>query len=266
MIGRETSRPCHRASDHTVCMSGYALAVRAAATIDVARIADIAAEGDSHDADAGYLAFIAAQGRMLVAELDGQVVAFGGMVPLGDVAMVTDLFVAAAARGCGVGGALLAALLDGWPLRMTCSSQHAAALPVYRRAGMVPVDRLLYLDGHAIGGGAPLTPRPWRHDRRELVEHFAAEGALVAGDAVVQRTAEGATILRLQHHDPIARVREVLRALPAGTIVRVHVPQSDPLAAALLAAGFVVSDGDLLCATPGVTIPATCSCVHAGLF
>lgn len=247
-------------------MSGYVSAVRAATTTDFVRIAEIAADGDSDDADARYLSFIAAQGRLLVAERDRRVVAFGGMVPIGRVAMVTDLFVAAAARGTGLGGSVLAALLDGWPQRMTCSSKHAAALPAYRRVGMEPVDRLLYLDGVATGGGAPLTSLPWAHERTELVDHFAAEGALVAGDVVVQQSPDGATVLRLQHADPLARMCEVLAALTPGTPVRAHVPASHPLAADLLAAGFVVADHDLICTVPGVKISSACSCVHAGLF
>lgn len=247
-------------------MTGYELAVRAATADDFADIAAIAAEGDSHDADPGYLAFIAAHGRLLVAEREDMVVAFGGMVPLGEGAMVTDLFVATSARGGGVGGAVLAAVVDGWPLRMTCSSQHAAALPAYRRVGMEPVDRLLYLDGVAIGGGAPLTSLPWLHERAELVEHFAAHGALVAGDVVVQRSDEGTTILRLQHPDPMTRVRDVLAALAPGTVVRAHVPASNPLADELLSVGFTATDHDLICASPGMVIPARCSCVHAGLF
>lgn len=247
-------------------MSGISTTVRPATPADFVRIAAIAAEGDSHDAGAGSLRFIAAQGRLLVAERGGTVVAFGGMVPIGEVAMVTDLFVAADARGGGVGGTLLAALLDGWPHRMTCSSQHAAALPAYRRAGMEPVDRLLYLDGAATGGGPPLIPQAWQYDRRELVDHFADEGAVVAGDVVVQLTADGATVLRLQHPRPITRLGELLAALPAGMPVRAHVRESHPLAAALLADGFVVGDHDLLCASSGTMIPAAGSCVHAGLF
>lgn len=247
-------------------MSGYGTSVRAATVDDFARIAEIAAEGDSLDAEPGYLAYVAAAGRLLVAAHGVTVVAFGGMVPLGDIAMVTDLFVAAEARGRGVGGVLLDELLDGWSRRMTCSSQHAAALPAYRRAGMAPVDRLLYLDGVAAGGGAPLVPRPWAFDRNDLVAYFAEGGASVAGDVVVDRTAERATILRLQHPDPIVRVREVQAALPAGTPLRAHVPESNPLAAALLADGYAVVEHDIICATADVMFPAACSCVHAGLF
>lgn len=240
--------------------------MRAAATADFARIAEIAAEGDSTDAGPRYLTHLGESGRLLVAERGGRVVAFGGMVPIGEAAMVTDLFVATEARGAGVGGSLLADLVDGRRQRMTCSSQHVAALPAYRRAGMEPVDRLLYVDGVATGGGPTLSPQPWRHERAHLVEYFAAEGALVAGDVVVHETTHGATVLRLQHDDPMARLGEVLAALAAGTPVRAHVIESHPLTAALLRAGFTIADHDLICATPGTEIPARCSCVHAGLF
>jgi GNAT superfamily N-acetyltransferase len=242
------------------------LLLRDATEDDAERLGAIAAEGDSHDADPGYLAFVASLGRLTIAVSGGAIVAFGGMMPIGEIAMVTDLFVATAARGQGVGGALLDALLAGRPLRMTCSSQHAAALPTYRRAGMEPVDRLLYLDGVATGGGPPLAPRPWQHERSELVNYFAAQGALVAGDVVVHHVAGRATVLRLQHAAPFARMRDVLAALPEGTAVRAHVPAGNPLAAQLIAAGFVVVDHDVICASSGVKIPDAGSCVHAGLF
>ena len=105
---------------------------------DRPRLVQIAAEGDFNRCESRYFSFIAEVGRLLCTTSDGEVVAFAGMVPVGDVAMVTDLFVANAARGRGVGGRLLAELLDDRLRRMTFSAQHLAALAAYRREGMEP--------------------------------------------------------------------------------------------------------------------------------
>ena len=114
----------------------------------------IAREGNA-SADASYLALVRSQqGRLLVAESAGRVTAYGGVVDIDGVAMLSDLFVAADARGAGIGGLLLQELLDGFRDRMTFSSKHPAALAAYRRMGMQPRWRLLYLKGRALGGGA----------------------------------------------------------------------------------------------------------------
>src|SRR6187431_3159429 len=102
------------------------LSIRPAVVDDDRRIEEIAIEGDA-GADDWYLRIVRAEGRLLVAERGGRIVGYGGVVRAGDVAMVSDLFVAADARGAGVGGQLLTALLDGWDRRMTCSSRDPAA-------------------------------------------------------------------------------------------------------------------------------------------
>lgn len=239
--------------------------IRAAVAADFARLAEIGAEGDATGIDPHYLGFIARAGRLLVAADDRDVVAFGGMVPAGGVAMVTDMFVAAECRGHGVGGALLERLLAGHDHRMTFSSQHPAALPAYRRVGMQPRWRLLYLSGAATGAGTGLQRGTWRGDRPELVEHYSLGGAVVCEHAVVRVTEEYATVERLQHTDAPQVMAQVLAALPEGLVVRTCVPEPHPLAPWLLANGFAISDHDLFCASPRVEFPADVACVHAGL-
>ena len=130
--------------------------VRQASSSDDLVMDAIAREGDA-SADADYLALVRSQhGRLLVAERDDRVVAFGGVVDIDGVAMLTDLFVAADARGAGIGTMLLDALFDGSSRRMTFSSKHPAALAAYQRVGMEPQWRLLYLKGVANGGGTGL--------------------------------------------------------------------------------------------------------------
>lgn len=256
--GRETSHPAKLCAVHAQ--------IRAATPVDFERIGEIGAEGDSADTNPCYLSFVAATGRLLVAEGDQQLLAFGGMVPAGPVAMVTDLFVASSARGHGLGGALLAELVSGWPHRMTCSSQQPVALSAYHRVGMVPRWHLLYLEGSAIGGGPPLPSAPWAHDRAELVEFFADGGATVSADVVVQPDPNGgATVLRLRHSAPVECMKLTLAALPPAVRVRACVPAFDPLADWLLAEGFQQIDHDIFCSTDQVAWPADLSCAHPGL-
>lgn len=247
--------------------------IRPATTDDFDRIAAIAAEGDSSDSNARYLSFVAEHGRLLVAVLDEGVGAFGGMVPVpmgepgGDtsVAMVTDLFVTVGHRGRGLGEALLDELLDGHPRRMTASSKHPAAVPAYRRAGMQPRWNLLYLEGVATGGGPPLQPAAWQHDRAELIAHFAADGAMVTADAVAMVDDEGVDVLRVHSDDAIRVMTEVSMAFAAGVRIRACVPERHPLATWMQARGFAVVDHDVFCTSEGVEFSSAVSCVHAGL-
>ncbi len=227
---------------------------------------DIAAAGGSPDADDLYFDFVATRGRLLVAvdEASSAVVALAGSIAVGDVAMVTDLFVDEAHRGRGIGGSLLAAVTDGWTRRMTFSSTNPGAVPTYAAVGMGAQWDLLTLRGTATGGGSPLVEATWRHGRRELVEYFRSRGATIGTDSVVH-TGEVATVLRLISETPAADAAALLAALPAGTSVEWSLPEPHPLTPWLLSAEFVVVDRDVFCATEGIHLaPQVCS-VHRGL-
>lgn len=232
---------------------------------DDPRLAELAAEGGSAEATPAYFAFVRAKGRLLAASDGDMVLGFAGMVPVGEVAMVTDLFIAAESRGHGIGGRLLGTLLDGWPQRMTCSSTHPSAVPAYRRAGMEPKWRLRCLSGRAVGGGLPLVPAPWRHDRADLVEHFRSEGAIVGHDIVVHVDARGAVVQRLVSDRAESEMQWLLEALPSGTTVWCRVPEPRPLAGWLEQCGFWEIEHDLFCASPDVDLDPAVSCVHPGL-
>lgn len=234
------------------------IAVREATVHDFARLLVIAAEGDFEQGDQADLAFIVEHGRLLCATVGDDVVGFGGTIPIRDVAMVTDLFVATSARANGVGSRLLNRLLDGWPRRMTFSSQHPAALAAYRRMGMRPGGRMLYLSGSAVGGGVELKPAVWAHDRRQLVDYFAEHGATVTADVVVRN----GDVLRLDSADPVGACDAVLGAFDAGAQVSIYVPESHVLADWLRARGFTDIDHDIFCATDGVELAATLAALH----
>ncbi|MCE9620785.1 MAG: GNAT family N-acetyltransferase [Actinomycetia bacterium] len=239
--------------------------IRPALPSDDERVIQIAAEGDFDNCDSVYLSFIRATGQLLCATVDETAVAFAGMVPVADIAMVTDLFVAQAARGQGVGGRLLAELLAGRTQSMTFSAQHPAAQSAYRRAGMAPRCRMLYLSGSAIGGGPKLVPGGWIHGRDELVGYFVGRGAVITPNAVVLIGATGVEVLRLDAVNAIDECQQLLRAFEAGTNVKLYVPEMHPLAAWLLAQQFVITDHDLLFTTDAVALPATLAALHPGL-
>ena len=120
------------------------MTVRATNDDDDARLGEIAAEGGSADADGAYFAFVRRAGRLLAAvDAAGVVQAYGGTVPVGHqaggtVTMVTDLFVAAAARGAGTGRLLLDQLLPDRHRVMTSSSapmRSASSRSALARAG-----------------------------------------------------------------------------------------------------------------------------------
>ena len=225
----------------------------------------IARQGDA-SADADYLALVRSQrGRLLVAEQDGRVLAFGGVVVIDGVSMLTDLFVAPDARGTGIGTGLLKELFDGSSRRMTFSSSHPAALAAYLRAGMEPQWRLLYLRGVANGGGTGLPSGTWQHERLSLVEKMVTQGARVTSDVVATPDATGIWIARLQTARPVKALSATLAGMEPGTVVNMCVPDYSPLAPWALKSGFAEVDHDTFCATPGVAIPPDLHCLDPGL-
>ena len=122
------------------------------------------------DAFLAYLGYLLGRGRMLVAELDGSIVAFGTVVDIGPVCHLADLFVAPEHHGRGLGGRILAEIFENrWP-RSTFSSADPRALPLYVRAGMAPLWPNLYLDGTADGLVAELEVRASDADETSRLE------------------------------------------------------------------------------------------------
>lgn len=129
--------------------------IRAAAPADLEAITAIAkATGQDEDwaeVFPGYVRHVMARGSLLVAERAGAVTGYGGTVQIGAgslaISMLTDLFVDPAAHGTGAGRALLGELWSGGQRRMTFSSLHANALPLYTSFGVDAWWPLLYLHG-----------------------------------------------------------------------------------------------------------------------
>lgn len=239
--------------------------VRDALPTDDSVIDAIARQGDA-TADAHYLELVRSQaGRLLVAEVGDRVVAYGGVVDVDGVAMLTDLFVGVDNRGDGIGSQLLAELLAEASRRMTFSSKHPAALAAYRRAGMEPQWRLLYLRGVANGGGSGLSVARWQHDRIELVEQMITQGARVTGDVVATAEGTGVRIARLQTARPVKALSATLAGLTRGTVVNMCVPEYSPLATWALKSGFSEVDHDMFCATQDTRLAPDLHCLDPGL-
>src|SRR5262249_14690148 len=123
----------------------------------------------------------------MVAGRAGGVTGFGATRRLGTgsgaVTMLCDLFVDPRFHGHGIGQALLAALWEAGTPRMTFSSLHAHAVPVYTRAGLDAWWPLLYLGGAV--GALPRAPG-WTVATASPGEVAALE----AGGTGIDRSAE----------------------------------------------------------------------------
>jgi GNAT superfamily N-acetyltransferase len=86
-----------------------------------------------------WLRHVLRTGTLLVAERDGAITGFAGIIARGDLIFLTDLFVAPQTQSDGVGGRLLDAILprDGRALA-TIGSSDPRALALYIRAGLTP--------------------------------------------------------------------------------------------------------------------------------
>ncbi len=259
--------------------------MRTATAADLGAITAIAmATGQDEKWDEVYPAYIRhllAHGTILVAERDGGVTGFGATLRIGSggqaVSMLTDLFVHPAAHGTGTGRAILAALWTDEPRRMTFSSLHAHALPLYTSFGVDAWWPLLYLRGDVrrlrMPAGWSVSPaqadrvgtleREWTGVDRTADHVFWAgwpSGAPVVASADGQPAAAGTVggpepeygvihlALRADSGDDAARdaVIAVLAGLePADGQAQVCLPGPHPAVRPLLSAGWRVAEFDL---------------------
>jgi len=139
------------------------ISIRDAAAGDseaIARVAIAAGQDEEWSgSDPAYVRYLLARGRMVVAEHRGAVTGFGATLRIGAgpaaVTMLCDLFVDPRSHGLGLGRAMLAVLWRDGTRRMTFSSLHAHALPLYARAGLDAWWPLLYLGGEVAALAAP---------------------------------------------------------------------------------------------------------------
>jgi len=263
--------------------------VRAAVQEDLPRIAAVAlATGQAREwggADPAYMAHLLAHGRVAVGVIDGDVAGFGATRRLGGgpgaVSMLCDLFVDPRAHGRGCGRAILDWLWSGTGARMTFSSLHGHALPLYTSFGLDAWWPLLYLRGRVEALPAPAA---WRAETSSPGEVAALErdwsgadrsqdhqawarrpgGAsvlarrdgqvLAAGTTGGEGGGYGITHLSLAPSagdaDAADAVLAVLASLkPAGGQALACLPAPHPAVRPLLAAGWRVTEFDLFMAT-----------------
>ncbi|HEX7995340.1 MAG TPA: GNAT family N-acetyltransferase [Streptosporangiaceae bacterium] len=270
--------------------------VRQAEPADLPAIIAIAkATGQDEDWEhvyPSYIRHLMRQCTLLVADRGGSVTGFGGTSQIGAgseaICMLTDLFVDPAAHGSGTGRAILSELWTGDQRRMTFSSTHANALPLYTSFGVDAWWPLLYLHGDVrrlsmpsgwtvaaakpeeVGG----LEREWtgadRTAEHQLWSHWPSGVAVVAsldGSPAAAGTAGGAGheygICHLAASPVLDNdmagdaVLAVLSWLsPADGLARVALPAPHRATRLLLASGWRVEDLDLhMSSEPGLIDP-----------
>ncbi|MEU6412165.1 GNAT family N-acetyltransferase [Microbispora sp. NPDC046933] len=212
-------------------------------------------------------------GTVLVGEVDGAIVGFGGVLRRGTVTHLGDLFVLPDHQSSGVGRTILSRLLPRDTPKVTFAADDTRALALYVRNGMRPRCPLLYLKRRPLGDGparresgraapeeadvraaAAMDARVCGGDRAATLAwyaglpgvtlHVSGSGyafARVAGDKVVIGPAGGAT-----PQDCVDIVLEAAHAHHAARPVHVAVPGTHPLLPLLLDAGWRIGDMDTL--------------------
>jgi hypothetical protein len=233
-------------------------------------------------------------GSVAVGVLDGSVVGFGATRQIGTgpgaVSMLCDLFVSPRVHGSGCGRAILSRLWPGDGRRMTFSSLHRNALPLYTGFGLDAWWPLLYLRGRV---DAIAVPAGWEAQAADAArvaalelewsgtdrsaDHFAWAArpggtcllAQLDGTVLAAATAGGAgggyglTHLAVApsagRAGAAAAVLTTLAALePADGTALACLPAPHPAVRPLLGAGWRIDDHDLFMATdPALIDPYT---------
>ena len=232
-----------------------------------------------------YVGWLLASGRLLVAVHRGALAGFGATRQIGAcpaaVSMLCDLFVHPDAHGLGIGQAVLAELWRDEPRRMTFSSLHAHALPLYTRFGVDAWWPLLYLagpvaavrapDGWSVSVSGPAEVaaaelgwtgvdraadhRAWAARPHGFPALLRRDGALVAAGTVAGHGDEyGIVHLAVAPELDGAGARDAVLTLLAGLDApegraMVCLPAPHPAVRPLLGAGWRVSDKDLYMAS-----------------
>ena len=271
--------------------------VRTATDDDLAAIATVmTAVGRDYEWGGGnpdYVRHLSGQGEVVVAEVAGTVAGFGATERLGTgadaITMLCDLFVDPAAHGRGCGRAMLTRLWGRPGRRMTFSSLHSHAVPLYTSFGLDAWWPLLELHGDVrrlpvISDGTVEPAAPgivaryeltWTGldrlaDHRAWAQRPGGECVLVSRDAEViaagsvitsgrDRGIEHLAISPAADDDSAAAVVLLTLAQLGGAPAEpghVCLPGPHPAVRALLAAGWRYDEFDLFMASePGLLDP-----------
>ena len=232
-----------------------------------------------------YVRHLIDRHRALVTVEDERVVAFGAVADAGVAHHLADLFVAPDRLGRGIGRPLLAALFGDAPRRTTFASGDPRALPLYVRAGMVPLWPLIGLRGAAdsvpepepgievvgaeagelsaleaawSGHGRPIDHAYWGAAADSdpfLVLEWGRPVAL--GYARARQSAPVRVVARLvvrQDADPVGPALAAIRCAGGGGLVDVGVPGPSPVLPVLLRAGFRIDERDTFMASDATLV------------
>ena len=234
-----------------------------------------------------YVTHLLGRGRARVATVDGEVVGFGAGVDTGRSLHLADLFVAADRLGQGIGRPLLASVFEGTTDRTTFASEDERALPLYVRAGMIPLWPSLYVQGGAdalpaTGGSITCETaaeselaaleRAWTGFDRSADHHYwasmpEADAFVVRQDGQIAafgygRARQAAPIRVLDRlviqpdADPVAVSIEAMRRAARGGPFLVCLIGPHPALRPLLDAGLRIVDRDqFLASDPGLVDP-----------
>ncbi|WP_308201390.1 GNAT family N-acetyltransferase [Sphaerisporangium perillae] len=122
--------------------------VRVAVDADMPGVREVASRFETLDDWTDMPDFLDAErafGTLVVGEVDGRIVGFGGVLRRGQVSHLGDLYVLPDHQSSGVGRKILDRLLPTGTPRVTFASDDPRALGLYVRQGMRPVCPLLYL-------------------------------------------------------------------------------------------------------------------------
>ena len=262
---------------------------------DVVGIVEVAATVDElvgGCGDPAYLSHLRRHGRVVVAHLAGRVVGYAASHRIGTTEMVTDLFVHPDHHGHGVGKLLLDAVwTSSHGPRMTFSSKHAHALPLYLRAGMAPRWPLLWLRGDptalaatswSVTSASVDEVTRWEQvwlgvDRAVDYGYWldAANGRLVVvRDAAAEVAGVGALggrgdqygVAHFTARDASvsdAALTAAIRTLPRQAFVAL--PGPHPTVRTLVGAQWRITDADYWMATDDALVEARCQALSPGL-
>ena len=275
---------------------GSRFEIRQAAEGDVPAIrAILAAHGNDGevvvaDVVGPYLRHLIARGGARVAVEGDEVVGFGAAIDTGRCVHLADLFIRPDRIGGGIGKPLLAAAFGEAPRRTTFASDDPRALPIYVRAGMLPLWASLYLEGPAdrLPAAPPslrtesatpdvlaATERAWTGaDRLDDHRFWSSQPdadtfTVIDGDDVVAigsgraRQASPVRVLdRLVVHpdtavDPVPATFAALASAARGGVILACIQGPSPVLRPLLDLGFRIADRDqFMSSEPGLVDPA----------
>ena len=274
-------------------MAAAGAAIRVATIDDIPSIrAILASHGNDGpivhgDVVGPYLRHLIQRGRTLVSVVDDEVVGFAAAVDTGRGWHLADLFVRVERLGQGIGRPLLDAVFEGAADRSTFASDDPRALPLYVRAGMMPLWPSIYLEGASASldtAAAGLSTESvsaariaqfeleWTgQDRRHDHEFWAAQidadsfvvvdaGDVVAVGHVRARQASAVRVVdRLVVHpdaDPVAPTLAAIHRAGQGGPVFACIQGPSPVLRPLLELGFRVADRDTyLASSPDLIDP-----------